>query len=260
MIRNLKIFWLLSIFSAKTAFQHRVGMISFIFGKIIRFAFYFFFIFFLVSKTKFLAGYSLQQTIIFFLTFNFIDTMAQLLFREVYRFRPLIVNGELDGILVKPYHPFIRVLVGGVDIMDAITLLPYLLFLIYFLFTMPQLNPVNIFLYGGFIINGMFLAAAFHIMILAIGILTTEVDNITWIYRDFTKMLSLPIDIYKEPLRTFLMFGIPIGIMMAVPVKALFGLLTPNMFIISIMVSAVFMVFSLYLWNLALKKYQSASS
>lgn len=255
-MKNFRIFWLLSTFSAKTAFQHQVGLISFIAGKIMRFIFYFLFIFFLVSKTKILAGYSLQQTIIFFLTFNFIDTMAQLLFREVYRFRPLIVNGEFDTILVKPYHPFIRVLVGGIDIMDAITLIPYLGFLIYFVFQ-THIQLVNIFLYSGFLLNALFLAAGFHILILAIGILTTEVDNLMWIYRDFTKMLSLPIDIYKEPFRSFLMFAVPIGIMMAVPVKVLFGVLTPNMFIISIIISVVFFSLSLFLWNISLKKYQS---
>lgn len=259
MKRNLKIFWLLSIFSAKTAFQHRIGMISFILGKIVRFVFYFLFIFFLVSRTKFLAGYSLQQTIIFFLTFNFIDTFAQLLFREVYRFRPLIVNGEFDSILVKPYHPFIRILIGGVDIMDTITIVPYLGVLVYFIIQV-HLNPINILLYTGFIINALILATGFHILILAIGILTTEVDNTMWMYRDFTKMLALPIDIYKEPVKSFLMFGIPIGIMMAVPVKALFGLLTTNMYIISIVISIVFLLFVFYLWNIALKRYQSVGS
>lgn len=256
MKRNFKIFLLLSIFSAKTAIQHRVGIISFVLGKIMRFIFYLLFIFFLVSRTKFLAGYSLQQTIIFFLTFNFIDTMTQLLFREVYRFRPLIVNGEFDSVLIKPYHPFIRILIGGIDIMDLITIFPYLGVLIYFIFQ-AHLHPINILLYTGFMINALFLATGFHILILAIGILTTEVDNTVWMYRDFTKMLSLPIDIYKEPIRSFLMFGIPIGIMMAVPVKVLFGLLTTNMYIISIVISITFLLFAFGLWNMALKRYQS---
>ena len=260
MIRNLKIFWLYSTFSAKTAFQHRVGVISFLSGKMIRFLFSLLFIFFLVSKTKLFVGYSLNQTLIFFLTFNFIDSAAQLLFREVYRFRPLVITGELDGVLLKPFHPFLRVLVGGVDVLDAITLIPFFALLIYFILRIPSLTIQNILLYGGFLINGICLAAAFHIIILSIGVLTTKVDNITLIYRDFTKMLSLPIDMYKEPLRSFLMFGIPVGIMIALPSKLLFGLLTPNVFITSIIISAVFILFSLYFWNTALTKYQSVGS
>lgn len=260
MIRNLKIFWLFSTFSAKTAFQHRVGVISFLSGKIIRLFFSLLFILFLVSRTRLFAGYSLNQTLIFFLTFNLIDGVAQLFFREVYRFRPLVITGELDGVLLKPYHPFLRVLVGGMDILDAITIIPFLALLIYFILQIPQLTIQNILLYSGLLINGIFLAAGFHIIILSIGILTTEVDNITLIYRDFTKMLSLPIDMYKEPLRTFLMFVIPVGIMIAFPSKVLFGLITLRAFIISIVISIAFIVFSLYLWNTALKKYQSVGS
>ncbi len=260
MIRNLKIFWLYSTFSARTAFQHRIGVVSFLSGKLLRFLFSLLFIFFLVSRTKLFAGYSLNQTLIFFLTFNLIDSAAQLLFREVYRFRPLVINGELDGVLLKPYHPFLRVLIGGVDILDTITIIPFFALLIYFILQIPHITFLNTLLYSGYLINGILLAAGFHIIILSIGVLTTEVDNITLIYRDFTKMVSLPIDMYKEPLRSFLMFGIPVGIMIALPSKVLFGLLTLNLFVISMMISAVFISFSMYLWNMALKKYQSVGS
>lgn len=260
MIRNLKIFFLLSRYSIKTMLQHRVGAILFITGKLIRFSFTFLFIYFLVSKTRLLAGYTLPQTLIFFLTFNFLDSLAQLLFREVYRFRPLIVSGEFDTVLVKPYHPFIRILIGGLDILDALTIVPYFLILLYFIFQIRHIDLIHVLLYIGFIINAIILATGFHIVILAVGILTTEVDNITLMYRDFTKMLSLPIDMYREPLRSIFMFVIPVGIMMAVPVKMLFGLFSPNLFIMSIIVSVVFMTFSLFLWNKALQKYQSAGS
>ena len=32
----------------------------------------------------------------FYLSFSLVDTIAQLFFREVYRFRPLIVSGDFD--------------------------------------------------------------------------------------------------------------------------------------------------------------------
>jgi len=40
---------------------------------------------------------------------------AQLLFRDVYRFRPKVVSGDFDLILVKPINPLFRVLLGGAD-------------------------------------------------------------------------------------------------------------------------------------------------
>ncbi len=257
MKHNLKVFWTLSLYSIKITFQHRVGFISFLTGKIIRFAFYFAFIYFLVSKTKFLAGYTVNQTLVFFLTFNLIDTLGQLLFREVYRFRPIIVTGEFDGILLRPIHPFFRILIGGVDILDAIMIIPYILLLCLFIALLPQLKLSDITLYIVLLINAMLLMTSFHIAALAIGILTTEIDHVMMIIRDFTRMASIPIDVYQEPVRSFLMFAVPVGVMMALPVKVLFGLFTLQTLMLSGIISLIFIFGSLWLWNYSLKRYQS---
>jgi ABC-2 type transport system permease protein len=260
MRRNFKIFWRLSINSIRTMLTHRVGVISFMAGKIIRFLVYFLFIYYLLSKTRLLAGYNLTQTAVFFLTFNFIDSFSQLLFREVYRFRPLVSTGELDGVLLKPYHPFLRVLIGGVDILDTILIFPYLALLIFFISQLSGVNFSHQVIYVGLIINALIIATGFHIIVLSLAILTTEVDHAIMIYRDFTRMVALPVDIYKEPIRSFLTFVVPVGVMMTVPVKALFGLISWSTLISSIFISFVFIVFSLQLWGKALKRYQSVGS
>lgn len=257
MRRNLRLYWLFSLYSIKTTTRQRLGMVLFITGKIVRFTVFFVYVYQIVSRSGLLSGYGLYQTIVFYLTFNFIDNLGQLLFREVYRFRPLVVSGELSGILIKPYHPFMRVLVGGIDVLDVFMLIPYTALLVYYIqmaggYTMATL--------AGYILlmaNALVIATSFHILVLAIGILTTEVDHATLIYRDISRMGSLPTDIYKEPVRSLLTFVVPIAIMMTMPVKSLFGLLTPNMFIYCFAISAAFLGCSLWMWQLALKKYQS---
>lgn len=260
MEKNFRIFLLFSYYSIKTTIQHPVGVLSFLIGKIIRFLFFFMFIYFLVSKTKFIAGYSVNQALIFYLTFNLVDSLAQLFFREVYRFRYLVLNGEFDSILLKPYHPFIRILVGGIDLLDMLLILPFFVLLIYFISITPGVHPLSLLSYFFFIGNALVIATSFHILILSIAILTTEIDHALMIYRDLTKMASLPIDIYKEPFRFVLTFIIPVGIMMAIPVKSLFGLLTPQIAIISLVIALVFLFVSIFSWRFSVKKYQSASS
>lgn len=257
MKKNLKIFLFLSKMGIKTSLQNRVGAIFFLIGKVFRFVVFFVFIYFLLSKTKLLAGYNLNQMLIFFLTYNFIETITQLLFREVYRFRGLIVNGEFDTVLIKPYHPFIRILIGGIDILDFITLIPYLGLLIFFISKLGYIGLFNIITFVSLIINSIIIATAFHIIVLALGIFTTEVDHTIMVYRDITRMAAIPIDIYKEPIRSFLTFIIPIGVMMTFPVKSLFGLLSYQFILISFIISIITVIFALWLWNNALKKYQS---
>jgi ABC-2 type transport system permease protein len=110
------------------------------------------------------------------------------------------------------------------------------------------------------IVNAFIIALAFHILTIASGILTTEVDNAIMLYRDTTQMGRIPIDIYKEPVSWIITFVIPVGIMMTFPAKALMGLLSLQALVAAIIISSLFLLGSLKLWKYALKNYTSPSS
>jgi len=258
-----RLFFLYSRFTLKTTLQARAGIVLFLAGKLFRFLFLFLFIFILFGKTKVIQGYSLNQALIFYLTFNVVDSLTQILFREVYRFRPLVVSGTFDMVLLKPMHPFTKILFGGIDFMDIIFVIPYFFLVIFFFIktvVFPHslfLIPYSIFIYIIFILNSLILACAFHIVVLALGILTTEVDHTIMIYRDVMGIGKFPMEIYKEPIRSFFTFAVPVGIMMSFPTKALFGLLSGPFIWYACGISLGGLLFSLLLWNFALRRYQS---
>jgi len=255
--RNLKIFLLFGYQSLKTTGQSRQAIFIFTLGKILRFIFLFGIIFLVFSKTKIIAGWSLKQVVILYLTFNFIDTFSQLLYREVYRFRPQVISGNLDLILVKPYHPFLRVLVGGVDFLDLLLLVPYFFLLLFFIFQ-EKISFFSFFLYLTLVINGFIISTAFHIFVLALGLLTTEVDNAIMIYRDILNLGRFPIEIYQQIISFIFTFIIPIGVMIAFPVKALFNFLSFNNVVFAFFISFLLLLLSIKFWQIGLKKYQSA--
>lgn len=259
-MRNAKIFWEFTKQSMKISIQQPVGAFFFVIGKLLRFGMFGMFVYFLLAGTNVLAGYNLQQTLIFFLTFNIVDGITQLLFRQVYRFRPLILSGDFDLILVKPMNPFLRVLVGGVDVLDSIPLSIFTGLLVWLLSTMDGITTGGIVLYLLLIGNALLIATGFHILVLAMGIVSTEVDHTIMIYRDISRMGSFPIDIYTQPLRGFLTFVIPIGVMISFPVQALIGLLQPSFILVSFVIGIAFLSISLWCWRKALLMYQSASS
>jgi len=254
---NLKIFFLYSKFSWKTTFQMRLGVIFFMLGKIFRFVLFFFLIYLIFMRAKMVAGYTINQAIIFYLTFNIIDTASQVFFREVYRFRPLVTSGNFDLVLLKPFHPFLRVLIGGVDFLDVFMLIPYIIITFYLAVHIAGVSPSSLFLYFLLLCNALVIAMTFHIMVLALGILTTEVDHTILIYRDLTTLGRFPLEIYREPIRGLFTFIIPIGIMMSFPPYALFNILSWRLLIYSILASCILLFISLKLWDSALKKYQS---
>jgi ABC-2 type transport system permease protein len=185
-----------------------------------------------------------------------IDTLSQVLYRQVYSFRPLVVSGSLDTILLKPYHPFLKILVGGVDILDLFLLIPYTLIAIFFALK-GQIVIFNLIAFLALFINALWIATSFHIIVLAIGVLTTDVDHTILIYRDMTSLGRFPMAIYKEPIKSFFTFIIPVGIMTSFPPQALLGALSPGSIGIAFVISSVLFGSSLILWNYALKQYQS---
>src|SRR5690242_17777769 len=118
MKRYMKLWWFLTVRGTQIAFTSRTSAVLFLFGKILRYISFLFFITVLISRTKTIAGYTFWQMIFFFLSFNMIDTSAQLFMREVYRFRSQIVSGYFDHILAKPIATLYTILLGGSDVLD----------------------------------------------------------------------------------------------------------------------------------------------
>ena len=157
---------------SQVAFASRFGAVLFTFGKIIRFGFFLIFLSVIMSKTNSLGGFTIWQVILFFLTFNLIDTISQFLWRDVYRFRSYIISGSFDLILTKPISPLFRSLFGGSDILDLFTLLPLIAFLAFVLTKIGPIEITHIILYFFLIINGLLISLSFHIFVLSRGINT----------------------------------------------------------------------------------------
>lgn len=260
MKKYLKVWLRFAINGFQSQLSVRWSLFIFLLGKVFRFGVFTFFIILLLNKTRALAGYNLNQTIFFFLSFNLIDIISQLLFREVYRFRQTVISGNFDFYLIKPINALFRSLFGGPDLIDFITLIPLLGAIIYFMNHLQINDPINIFIYLVLLLCGLLIALSIHILVLCLAIITMEIDQAILMYRDIVALGRFPIDIYGELLRALLTFIVPVGIMMTFPTKALLGLLSPLMILYSIFFSLIIFYFSLKIWSHSLKQYTSASS
>ncbi|MGE5042165.1 MAG: ABC transporter permease [Candidatus Levyibacteriota bacterium] len=260
MSKYFKIWFTSMLHQAQTAFASRLGVVVFLVGKLLRFYFFLLFLFLIVHQTKSIAGYSLWEVIFFYATFNLIDSFPQMVLRSVYGFRNYVVSGFFDFYMVQPVSPLFRSLFGGSDILDIPMLFLSIGYIIYSSFMLPHFSITGVFLYILLILNAFIISLAFHILVLSIGVISTEVDNTVMLYRDLTQMGRLPIDIYKQAVSFILTFVIPVGVMITFPVKALLGALSLQFIGYSVVFSVVFLTLSLFLWTKSLKNYTSASS
>lgn len=258
--KYFKFWWITIISTTQTALSSRFSASLFLLAKSMRFFLFLGLILIISNQAKVIAGYNLWQMVLFYATFNLIDNTAQFFLREVYRFRSYVVSGDFDYFLTKPISPLFRSLFAGSDILD----LPLLIIsIILIIFAAAKLGPVSflsIALYLTLIFCALIIAVAFHIFVISVGILTTEVDNTIMLYRDITQMGRFPVDIYREPISWFITFVIPVGIMMTFPAKSLIGQLSPGLIFVSPLIALTFIFLSLKFWQFSLKRYSSASS
>lgn len=255
----LKIWLMMSRNSFMVVLSQKLLLIMFLTGKLLRFGFFIIFLLYAVRGAGGLAGYTVEQTIFFFLTFNIVDVINQFLFREVYRFRGLVTSGDLDLVMTKPMNPLFRVLMGGADVVDLITIPPLIATAWYVGAGLSPL-PADIVLYILLIVNGIIIGTAFHIAVLAFGIITYEVDHTILIYRDLTSLGRLPVDVYSPVIRTILTYFLPVAIMITFPAKVLMGMHGSFLILTAFILGILSLLISTRLWNIALKKYSSASS
>ena len=260
-LKLLRVWLRISFLAAQSQLLTNWSGVLFIIGKIVRFIIFFIFLFSVLSGVKVLAGYSREQVILFFLIFNLIDIAAQFLFRGVYQFRSSIATGNFDLDLLKPMPSFFRPVFGWTDILDFITLMPLLIYIIYFATVNSLVGSFTYWLLFLFLfINALFISFSFHLIVCAVGVMTLEVDHLVWVYRDLTNMARFPTDMYPKVIQSLLTFTIPVIILITVPAKGLLGILSWQWIILSLIVGILSLVLSLNFWRYALKKYSSASS
>ncbi len=231
----------------------------FFFGKSVRFAMMMVFLFVIRQSGATMAGYSTQQLVVFFLVYQILDVSTQILFRGVYMFTALIREGRFDAYLSKPISPLFMALTGHPDLNDTLFLAPVLLVSGWIIaglnlsFTITHLVWFSLLFANGFLI-----ATGLHILVLAAGIILTEVDGVVWLYRDLLRLGQFPVAVYAQPLRSLLTFVIPVALMISIPAESLVGDITAIKILGAVVAGCGFFGASLFVWKLALRQYSGA--
>lgn len=254
--------WLLfGKMSLQLSFVNRYTLLFFLVAKLVRYATMLLFLFVIRQNVNSVAGYSVDQMIVFLLVYQTIDSSAQIFFRGVYEFGEKIRSGSLDFDLLKPVSSLFRSLLGNPDINDVLFIIPtFILNVIIISHLDLHIGIGNIAWFFFLLLNGLLIAAAFHIFVLAAAVLIVEVDNVVWLYRDLSRLGQVPVTLHLEAIRWILLFIVPVGIMMTVPAEALLGLPTTINWVLIPVVTLGFVGASLLAWKKALRHYTGASS
>lgn len=265
MKRYLSVWWKLAVNAFLMQFTNRWSSLGWLGGKLVRLLFFIVFITAIFRHVPSVAGYSLEQVALFFLTFNLVDILAQIFFRGIYMIGRDIREGDMDFYLIQPINPLFRICSNLVDFLDLITLLPVLGLIAYvFPRALSSFSAgtllVNGVWYSLLCFNGLVIAFSIHVLIASITVRTQQMENSIWMYRDLVSLGRFPIDIYTPFLRALLTFVLPIAVMVSYPTKALLGTLPPERIAGAFVLSGALLALALFAWSRALKHYSSTSS
>jgi len=260
-MKYFRIWWQLALMSLKTQMSNPIASGGYLLGKLFRLVFFIVFLMAIFRHTSQLAGYSLEEAALFFLTFNAIDILAQLFFRGIYGIRSIVRDGDFDYFLIQPTHLIWRVCFNTVDFLDVGTLIPVAGAIVYLFKRIPGLFTLHsAFLYSVFLMNGLLIAFAMHLAVAALAVWTQEMDNTIWIYRDLITLGRFPPSIYDRPLRLAMTYFIPIAVMVSFPAQAALGKLSWHALGVAILMSGLSLIASLSFWTFATQRYTSVSS
>ncbi len=258
--KYLKLWKLLAILSAGSILSNRIDFVSYLFGKFIRFGFFFAFILAIFAHSNSLAGYGKYEVIFFFLTFNIVDTLGQLFFRGIYDFRNEVRLGNFDYTISKPVNALFFSLSRAVDLIDFIFLIPIVLIAIYVGFQIGHATIYNIFAYIILLFFGLFVILGIHIISAALIVWKTEAENAIWLYRESMTIGRFPPEIFSPKIKFLFTYFMPIIIIISIPAKAFLNMLNPVWILISFLYASLFLGFSVLIWRRGLRHYSSASS
>ena len=265
MKRYAGVWWKLARMSFLMQMTNRWSSLGWLGGKLVRLGFYFVFITAIFGHVSSVAGYSLAEVALFFLTFNIVDNVAPLFLRGIYMIGRDIREGDMDFYLIQPVNPLFRIASNLVDFLDFFTLIPVIVVTAVILPKVmpgvpfwPALGRVG--LYLALCANGVVIAFCLHVLIASLTVRTQQMENTIWLYRDLVSLGRFPVDIYAPFLRLLLTFVLPIAAMVTIPTRALLGLASPKAVLLALALSAGLTVLSLKSWKGALKHYSSVSS
>ena len=209
-----------------------------------------------------IKGFNLYEIFICFGVIHFGFAFCETFFRGIDKFEDHIIKGSLDRFLVRPKNILLQILVSEVDFVKIFKALQSLIIIAIGIVKLNLnmnifkiITLTNMLISSVLIFLGIFIFTAFYCFITVDGL---EVKNL---FTDGGKYLAeYPISIYKKGVFMFFTFIIPYGFINYYPLLYLIGRTNNILYMISPLVTLVFVSLSVIVFNKGLKRYTSAGS
>ena len=169
--------------------------------------------------------------------------------------------GTFDFVLIKPVNSQFMASLRSLSIWKLADILIGAGICIYALARMkasPDISDVTLALL--FIFNGVVIVYSIWVMMVTTAFWFVRIDNITELFTAIFETGRFPVSVYPGWMRGVLTFVVPVAFITTFPAAALLGQARIYLLLLSFLIAAMLLIGSALFWQLALRRYSSASS
>jgi ABC-2 type transport system permease protein len=242
--------------------QFRSNFIIRLFTEVIWLGMQFIYVEVLYSLTQSIGGWNVWEMVILLGTNHIINQLFEAFFFDnCTKLVDQIRLGDLDFVLVKPINSQFMVSLRYTDyasITNSMAGFAMIGFALHKLGT--TITPVEVLLFLLLVLNGI---SILYAMMFCLSIMTFWIgraSNLFELYYQLTQFTRYPGEIYRFGLRIVLLTAIPMLVVSNFPAKVLKGGLLSDDMLYGCAIGVSFLLATVWVWNLGLKRYRSASS
>jgi len=211
------------------------------------------------NSTSGIPGWNLHEFFLFQGTFILVAGISHFFIWAIpYKVIDMVRTGNFSNVLIRPYNPLGYVTSTSVDF-DGISEMIVGLFLTLYASSVLKIGlSINVLYYIFIILIAIVFQYSLVVIVSSLSFLVVKSYALLDIWSNFLDLGRYPSTIYSTSLRFFVTFLFPVAVSAFYPASALLRRINPLTILIAIFSVSAFFIFSLVLWNLAMKKHTSA--
>lgn len=258
----MKLYFKYFLVHVKSELQYKMSFVLSFISQFFVFFSYYFTILCLFDKFDSLKGFSVYDVLLTFSIIQFGFAFCETFFRGIDQFDKLIVDGGFDRLLLRPQNILLQVFGQEVSIMKLSRLIQALIILVIAIINIDvvwnikkSITIICMLISSVVIFLSIFILAASYCFLTIKGL---EVRNV---FTDGGKhMAQYPIGIFKKGFIFFFTYIIPFGFVNYYPLLYILDKVNGDLYIISPLVTFLYLIPCIFIFYKGIKKYASVGS
>lgn len=243
----------------KRELQYKASFIMSFISQFFVFFGYYFTILCLFDKFSNIKGFTMYEVLLTFAVIQFGFSFCETFFRGIDTFDDLIISGNFDRLLLRPRNILHQVFCEEISLVKASRLIQSIIILIISIINIDNIFTIDKIITLIFMLIGaVILFLSIFIMSASYCFLTVKGLEVRNVFTDGGKhMAQYPIGIFKKGFVFVFTYIIPYGFVNYYPLMYVLGKTNNKLFIISPLITLLYLILSIIVFYKGVKRYSS---